>query len=184
MRPGTSADHPRRVHEAYEAVRDKWIAERRYLDLVRAITANWTSGNCGAYMAPLTGRLVAEGEVDLHRHLWTRTVKRQATALFHVLASIQDGKPRYLRLLNLDTSGFEETNSADYGNAERAAAFLLQRLTGDIARWRSELRSAGLPTDEPDRVERNLQQLKAPGIRVNRLPAARTPPAARPLPAR
>lgn len=174
MRPGTSADHAQRMRDAYDAVRDKWIAERRYADLARAILANWTSGNCVAYMAPLSAALAAAGEVELHRHLWTRTVKRQVATLFHALGAIEGRKPAYLRLLNLDTEGFVETDSASYRDPERAGAYLLQRLTGDLRRWREELRSGHLPTHDPDQIERSLQLLKVPRITVNKLPAVRS----------
>jgi hypothetical protein len=172
MRPGTSADHAERMHEAYEAVRDQWIAERRFTDLVKAILANWTSGNCVAYMAPLSEALVAAGEFELHRHLWSRTVKRQVATFFHVLGSVDRQKAQYLRLLNLDTQGFVETDVAAYAKPERAAAFLLQRLSADLHRWKNELRVAGLPTEEPEQVERSLLLLKIPRIRVNKLPPA------------
>lgn len=170
MRPGTAEDHAQRVLDAYDAVRDKWIAEERYTELVKAILANWTSGNCVEYMAPLGRALVAAGQPELHRYLWSRTVKRQVATLFHVLASIQGPKPPYLRLLNADTDGFVETDPASYLKPERAAAFLLQRLSADLRRWREELRSGNLPTDDPDQVEQSLQRLKVPRITVNKLP--------------
>jgi hypothetical protein len=171
MRSGTPEDHAQRVLEAYDAVRDKWMAEGRYAELARAIIANWTSGNCVAYMAPLTRALVAAGEVELHRHLWTRTLKRQVASLFQVLTSMGNGKTRYVRLLNLDVAGFVETDPDSYRNQERAAAFLLQRLSADLQRWKDELRDADLPAEEPEQILRSLQQLKAPRIKVNRLPA-------------
>lgn len=171
MRPGDADDHAARVAEAYEAVRDLWIAQGRYEDLVRAITANWTSGNCVDYMAPLTDALIAAGEFDLHRHLWTRTIKRQVETFFHVLGRAGSPPPAYLRLRNLDTAGFVDTDPAAYRRPERAAAFLLQRLSRDLARWRDELRSVGQPTDVPDAVERSLQALRRPRITVPRLPS-------------
>ena len=173
MREGTRADHAQRVEDAYAAVRDKWIAEKRYLELVKAITANWTSGNCVDFMAPLSRALIVAGETGLHRHLWSRTIKRQVDVLFHRLASVPESGRRYLRLLNLDTMGFDETDPASYRHAERAAAFALQRLNRDLGRWRDELRSGALATDEPDRIERSVQALRRPRITVNRLPPLR-----------
>lgn len=170
MRPGSSEDHAQRVLDAYDAVRDKWIAERRHADLVKAIIANWTSGNCVEYMAPLSEALVAAGQTELHRHLWSRTVKRQVATLFHVLDSIDGQKPVYLRLMNLDTAGFVETDPAAYLKPERAAAFLLQRLSADLRRWRRELVSADLATTDPDQIEQSLQRLRMPKIKVNKLP--------------
>lgn len=171
MRAGTAADHAQRVQDAYEAVRDRWIAERRFSELVRAITANWTSGNCVDFMAPLSEALAASGEVELHRHLWSRTIKRQVETFFRVLGSVQ-GTPAYLRLRNLDTTGFVETDPASYARPERAAAFLFQRLCRDLDRWRDELAAAGLSTDEVGRIEHCLRLLKPPRIRVNPLPRA------------
>ena len=170
MRSGTTADHAERVNDAYDAVRDKWIAERRFRDLVKFILGNWTSGNCVAYMAPLSIALAAEGEVDLHQHLWSRTVERQVEALFHQIAAIAPGRPQYLRLRNLRTDGFVETDSASYANHERAAAFLLQRLVAALDLWADELLSQGLPADEPERIAQSLLRLKRPRIKVNRLP--------------
>lgn len=169
MRSGTPADHDERIREAYDAVRDKWIDEHRYLELVKAITANWTSGNCVAYMTPLSRVLASSGETELHRHLWTRTIKRQAETFFHVLASVEPRKQQFLRLLNLDTRGFIEAEQSSYRNGERAASFLLQRLVSDLDSWREELRGASWATDDPDQIERSLQMLKRPRIKVNKL---------------
>jgi hypothetical protein len=180
MRPGTREDHEHRVQEAYEAVRDKWISEGRYLDLVRVIVANWTSGNCVAFMAPLGAALVEAGEAELHRHLWSRTIKRQVATFFNAFDRIQGEKPPYLRLLNLDTQGFAEGDPASYRNPERAAAFLLQRLTGDLDCWRAESLRGGLATDDPEQIQHCLQRLKVPRIRVNRLSPARVCGAASP----
>lgn len=170
MRPGTAADHAQRIADAYEAVRDQWIADQRYEELVKAIIANWTSGNCVEYMAPLSEALVAAGRTELHRHLWTRVVKRQVATMFRVLDSIDGLCPVYLRLMNLDTAGFVETDPAAYLKPERAAAFLLQRLSADLRRWRHELVSGQLATTDPDQIERSLRRLEIPQIKVNKLP--------------
>lgn len=168
MRPGSAEDHALRMEEAYEGVRDKWIAERRFGDLVKFVLANWTSGNCVEFMAPLSRALADAGDADLHRQLWARTVKRQATTLFRVLASVGAREPQYLRLMNLNTQGFVETDPAAYRNPERAAAFLLQRLSADLTRWADELRGAGWSADEPERIGQSLQRLAVPRIRTSR----------------
>lgn len=170
LRPGNASDHRQRVQEAYEAVRDKWLAERKYTALAKAIIGNWTSGNCVDYMAPLTRSLIGEGHAELHRHLWTRTLKRQVQAFLREYSFIRQGRPGYTHLMSLDTSGFVESDPGSYLDHERAAAFLLQRLVADIGRWRDELRSAGMDTADPDRIEQELREMKPPRIEVNRLP--------------
>lgn len=170
MRAGTPADHAQRVSEAFVAVRDAWIAQGHYQPLARVILANWTSGNCADFMAPLTSRLLAAGCVELHRHLWTRTVKRQVDKLFHVLGSVAAARRQFVRLYNLDTQGFREADPAAWEQPERAAAFLLKRLCRDLGQWRAELLQGGLPSDDPEGVERCLLRLEKPRIRVNKMP--------------
>lgn len=170
MRSGNEADHRQRMQEAYAAVRDKWLAERKYAALAKAIIGNWTSGNCVDYMAPLTRAMLAEGLVDLHRHLWTRTLERQVQAFRREYSCLRQHNPSYRHLMSLDTSGFVESDPDSYRDHERAAAFLLQRLVADLGRWRDELRSAGLATVDPDRIEQDLQAMKIPRIEVHAWP--------------
>ncbi|WP_460833425.1 hypothetical protein [Lysobacter humi (ex Lee et al. 2017)] len=178
MRPGSAADHPQRVQAAFEAVRDLWIAEGRHAALARVILANWTAGNCVDFMAPLTAVLLDAREPELHAHLWRRTIKRQVDGFFHWLGQVP-GRPTYLRLRNRPTTGFVEGDQASCCDAERVAAALLQRLSADLHRWRQELRSAGLPADEPDRIEHRLLLLKKPTIKPGRFPVGEaTKPAA------
>jgi hypothetical protein len=156
------------MQAAWVAVRDKWIAEGRYEDLARAILANWTSGNCVAFMTPLTAALIDAGAFELHRHLWARTIRRQVDTFFAVLGREERPKPAYLRLLNADTTGFNENDPTAYHDATRAAAFLLQRLSCDLQRWRDELRGAGRDAREPEAIACSLQRLERPVIRIPR----------------
>lgn len=70
MRAGDGTDLDQRIQDAYEVVRDAWLAKKQYMPLVKAILGNWTSGNCVEYMLPVSKVLIADGELGLHQHLW------------------------------------------------------------------------------------------------------------------
>ncbi len=169
MRHGDSSDHAQRMHEADEVVRDQWLAQGEYVALTKAIIGNWTSGNCVEYMAPLSQTLVAVGELDLHRHLWTQTIKRQVGTFFREYSWVRQQKLSFENFVSYDTEGFDEFASSSYDDHKQAAAFLLQRLMRDLQRWRAELCAAGLSTAEPDTIEVNLRSLKVPKIAVIKL---------------
>lgn len=62
MRMGIDADHAQRMQEAYDQVRDLWLANKEHAALVKAIVGNWTSGNCVEYMLPVTASLMTNSE--------------------------------------------------------------------------------------------------------------------------
>ncbi|KRG42931.1 hypothetical protein ARC78_08070 [Stenotrophomonas pictorum JCM 9942] len=158
------------MQEAYETIRDNWLSKKEYAALVKAIVGNWTSGNCVEYMRPLTAALVAEEELELHRHLWTRTLKRQLSAFFREYSFIRRQRLPLQDIASTDSSGFDEFDYASYSDHRKAASFLLGRIYSSLAIWRDELIGAGLSTEDPDNIVASLQLLKQPRIDVNRLP--------------
>ena len=170
MRSGDSTDHRQRMQEAYDTVRDNWLAKKEYMALVKAIVGNWTSGNCVEYMLPVTAALVADEKLDLHRHLWTRTLKRQVSDFFREYSFIRRQRLTFQDIASTDSSGFDEFDYANYSDHRKAASFLLSRISSSLAIWRDELIGAGLSTEDPDNIAASLQLLQQPRIEVNRLP--------------
>lgn len=168
MRLGDETDHHQRMQEAYHVVRDSWLAKKDYMALVKAIVGNWTSGNCVEYMLPVSAALIAEGEVELHRYLWTNTVKRQVNAFFREYSFVRSQRLTFQDIHSTDSSGFDEFNS-DYGDHRLAAAFLLKRIVSSLLHWTAELTGSGLDTRDPDLIEQSLNALKRPHIEVNSL---------------
>lgn len=171
IRPGDQTDHRQRMQGAYGTVRDNWLDRKEYVALVKAIVGNWTSGNCVEYMRPVTAALIADRELDLHRHLWTSAVKRQVNAFFRERSFIRRQRLTFQDICSHDFSGFDEFDPASYGDHHRAAAFLLDRILSSLKLWSAELVSAGLCTQEPDNIAESLQLLEQPPIEVNRLPS-------------
>ena len=170
MRPGDQTDHRQRMQEAYDAVRDNWLERKEYMALAKAIVGNWTSGNCVEYMLPVTAALIADRKLDLHRHLWTRTVKRQVEHFFREYSFIRRQRLTYQNICSYDFSGFDEFDQTSYDDHHRAAAFLLDRILSSLELWRAELIGTGLCTQEPDGIAESIQLLERPRIEVNLLP--------------
>ena len=170
MRMGDATDHEQLIQEAYDRVRDDWLARKDYAALVKAIVGNWTSGNSVDFMLPVTRALVADREFGLHRHLWTRTIKRQVQAFFREYSPIRTQRLGFADLRSTETSGFNEFDIDCYSDHRVAASFLLGRLISSLSHWRTELVHAGLDTRDPDQIEESLRVLKEPRIEVNRLP--------------
>lgn len=173
MRPGTPDDHAERVEEAFAAARDTWINEGRHAELVGFILGNWTAGNCGAFMRPLSRALAESGEMALLNHLWARTIKRQVERFFHHLRTPWAWPVDHAVLMAADVSDFVETSPNAYLlDRWRAIAFLYQRLQRDLAAWEEDLVSGGDPPDEPRRIGAVLSTMRVPRIRVPPRPKA------------
>jgi len=170
MRMGDATDYEQRMQEAYDYVRDDWLAKKDYPALVKAIVGNWTSGNCVDYMLPVTRALVADREFELYRHLWTRTIKRQVQGFFREYSFIRTQRLGFDDIQSTETSGFNEFDIDCYSDHRVAASFLLGRLISSLSHWRTELARASLDTRDPDQVEESLRVFKEPRIEVNRLP--------------
>ena len=171
MRMGNMSDYAQRMQEAYDHVRDDWLAKKDYIALVKAIVGNWTAGNCVDYMLPVTQKLIAEQEFDLHGYLWKRTIKRQVESFFREYSYIRTQRLSYDDIQSTDTTEFGEFNWTCYRDHRVAASFQLGCILQSLARWRSELESADLDTSYPDHIGDSLRQLKKPRIEVNRLPS-------------
>lgn len=170
MRDGDAHDQAQRLQDAYDTVRDDWLAKRDYTTLVKAILGNWTCGNCVPYMLPLSAALLGSGEHALHRTLWAHTVKRQVDTFFRNYTALRSARVNAEALLAVDTRGFNEFDTDHYADGHRACGFLLQRLFDSLAIWRGERVGAGLPATEPDAITASLWHLRKPRIVVARLP--------------
>ena len=54
----------------YEAiVRDKWISDKRYKELIAFILENWDSGNCDEFSRPFSKHLLENNELKLFKQM-------------------------------------------------------------------------------------------------------------------
>jgi len=156
------ADSSLESGKALELVRDKWLEERRYKDLVVAVLANWTSGNCVDFMRPISEALLRSNEQSLHRSLWARTINRQVASAFNSYAHLRASGPTFEELTQVDFQGFNEFDINDYDDRGRATSYLMNRLVQSLLMWRDELRSKSWGEEEVERLIDQVRALKKP----------------------
>jgi hypothetical protein len=67
----------------YEAiVRDKWIADKRYKELISYILENWDSGNCDDFSRPFSKHLIDNKELTLFKQLWKGIIRNRLEKLW------------------------------------------------------------------------------------------------------
>ena len=154
--------------QAQAHVRDQWIARRDYAPLVAAILANWTSGNCIAFMTPVTQALLADNEPDLHHRLWARSIKRQCDDFFREYASLRGQKLSSLDILAVNADGFDEFDPDSYADKRTAASFLLKRLFASLQHCKVELLDAGFDPAAVAPIIDSLRHLRKPRIAMER----------------
>jgi len=150
--------------QAMEQVRDRWIQEEKYEQLVGAVLANWTSGNCVDFMKPLSASLLQAEEQSLHRKLWARTIKRQIDAAFSSYAYLRSSSPTFEEIIEADCTGFNEFDFNDYDDRKRATSFLMNRLVESLHLWREELRARQWSSDEIELILSQIRALKKPKL--------------------
>ena len=161
------ADSSLQSKDALELVRDRWLQEKKYEGLVGAVLANLTSGNCVAFMKPLSEALVRCGEQSLHRKLWAKTIKRQIASAFDSYAHLKASKPTFEEVIHVDFHDFNEFDFNEYDDRKKATAFLMNRLLESLQLWREELRSRAWNEDEIDLLVDQIRSLKKPRISVS-----------------
>ena len=67
----------------YEAiVRDKWISDKRYKELIAYILENWDSGNCDDFSRPFSKHLIDNKELILFKQLWKGIIRNRLEKLW------------------------------------------------------------------------------------------------------
>ena len=170
MRSIEEADQAQRTLMAQESVRDQWLLAREYRPIVTATLGNWTSGDCVDFMTPISRGLIEAGDAQLHRHLWTRTVKRQMDSFFMELSYLRKRDVTYDILLSTNCDSFNPFDIETFETDHRAgASFFLRRLIGSLVAWREELKSAGWSWSEPEALLNAITTLKRPQLSVNKI---------------
>ena len=60
-----------------EIIRDKWIKDKRYRELIAFILENWDSGNCDDFSKPLCKHLIENKELILFKRLWKGIIRHR-----------------------------------------------------------------------------------------------------------
>lgn len=75
-------------YERYlDDVRDKWIEDGRFKELISFILENWDSGNCDKFMEPLEIALVKQKEILHFKRLWKGIIRNRLEKLWNYMDS-------------------------------------------------------------------------------------------------
>jgi hypothetical protein len=105
--------------EDAEYVRDVWIKDKRYKELISYILENWDSGNCDDFIPPLLKALIDQNETQQFKRLWKGIIRYRVQNLW-VYADLNLD---WTELAALDVSDFNMFRTESYTDTKRAAAF-------------------------------------------------------------
>jgi Protein of unknown function (DUF4240) len=102
--------------ENYEAiVRDKWISDKRYKELIAYILENWDSGNCDDFSRPFSKHLIDNKELALFKQLWKGIIRHRLDNLWDNYSYLKESLPNFsVELIkNVDITGFNQFSSKE-----------------------------------------------------------------------
>lgn len=66
-----------------EIIRDKWITDKRYKELIAFILENWDSGNCDYFSRPFSKHLIDNNELNFYKKLWKGIIRNRLDKLWN-----------------------------------------------------------------------------------------------------
>lgn len=111
---------PKLHHEkTFEIIRDLWIDDKRYNELISFILENWDSGNCDDFISPLVSALIEQKEINQLKKLWMGIISNRTEKLWIYTKKQYDWE----KLDKIDVSKFDMCKTSCYRNAKKVAAF-------------------------------------------------------------
>ena len=148
-------------------VRDNWIKNGRYDELIDFILENWDSGNCDEFIEPFEKKLIAESHISRLKRLWRRIIYYRLIKLTDTLNiyNEQNRKVDISALDKTDVSDFNMFSVDSYKDIKRVLAFRRQFLLSGIEKYKNGLiklkeEKEILELNELDSGARNLDKTK------------------------
>ena len=108
-------------HEAI--VRDKWISDKRYKELIAYILENWDSGNCDDFSRPFSKHLIDNKELILFKQLWKGIIRNRLEKLWRDVDYQRKNYPNITvsKIINTDIKNYNQFSSKE--SLERTLAW-------------------------------------------------------------
>ena len=68
-----------------EIIRDKWISDKRYKELIAFIIENWDSGNCDEFVRPFSKHLIDNNVLNFYKRLWKGILRNRLEGLWRAV---------------------------------------------------------------------------------------------------
>lgn len=76
-------------------IRDKWLDEKRYVELIVFILESWDSGNCDDFCEPVFDRLICERETLFYVQLWKGILRNRLEKLWRDYTFLKVNYPEF-----------------------------------------------------------------------------------------
>ncbi len=106
-----------------EIIRDKWITDKRYKELIAFILENWDSGNCDDFIRPFSKHLIDNKELNFHKRLWKGIIRNRLDKLWNEYDYLRQELPNFTveKIKSVNISGFNQFSSEE--SIERCVAW-------------------------------------------------------------
>jgi len=65
------------TEEQWAVIRENWISDKRYKELIAFILENWDSGNCDDFSRPFSEHLIKNKQLNLFKKLWKGIIRHR-----------------------------------------------------------------------------------------------------------
>ncbi|MFB9080001.1 DUF4240 domain-containing protein [Flavobacterium procerum] len=98
-----------------EIIRDKWITDKRYKELIAFILENWDSGNCDNFSRPFSKHLIDNKELNFYKRLWKGIIRNRLDKFWNQYDYLRQELPDFtlekIKLVNIN--GFNQFSSEE-----------------------------------------------------------------------
>ncbi len=111
------------MEEGFADIRDKWMADKRYVELIDFIHENWDSGNCDDFSRPLSKHLSEKKELKLFKRLWKGILRNRLEKLWGHFTYIRKVLPGFSvdKIKNVNIDNFNQFSTKE--SIERRVAW-------------------------------------------------------------
>jgi hypothetical protein len=136
-------------------VRDKWIKDGRYKELIAFILENWDSGNCDNFSKPLSQHLIDVKESALFIRLWKGILRNRLDKLWRDLERLRTSRPNITidKIQRINTDNYDQFSPRE--TIERSVAWRRLYIMNGINEFISGLRIL----NENDEIEKQTRLL-------------------------
>lgn len=144
--------------KSFENVRDLWISEKRYSELIAFILENWDSGNCDDFIEPLRMVLIKEKEIQNLKKLWKGVIQYRLNKLWSVYQAFKGIEIDIGQLEQIDLSDFHSTRKDFYDIPIRTLAFCRRFTIQGLNDYKSDLQKAN-DINELDKIDNTIKDV-------------------------
>jgi hypothetical protein len=109
--------------EQWAVIRNNWISDKRYKELIAFIIENWDSGNCDDFSRPFSKHLIDNNEIALFKQLWKGIIRNRLEKLWRDVEYQRTNYPNITieRIVNTNIKNYNQFSSNE--SLERTLAW-------------------------------------------------------------